>query len=297
MLSKLWFFESEAYQLKNNGHDDFGFPVLQSVLGDRIKSVVPVSGGTLGACYFCEIDGRHRFLKTNTYPQGAKLLRKEFFLLRYFYSAALAVEDVNINTLNNKRTWFYFNRLKNINSQLTPENIDKLIKENRKKTCDFEKCDLIPKEDNISFLLKKSKKSLEFLYDKKLLTEDLENEVRHRLCLLDGEFIKMPQVLCHGDLGPKNILADGSFNYFLIDWEDAFWGVEEYDYLYWLTFFENRRYYADLKLSNRNIEPECAKNIMLMIVVLKSYISYISGSYSNNSVSFGDRLIEILNIK
>ena len=45
--------------------------------------------------------------------------------------------------------------------------------------------------------------------------------------------------LCHGDLGPRNIMSQGG-GPVAIDREDAFWGVEGYDYLLWLTFLREQ---------------------------------------------------------
>lgn len=96
--------------------------------------------------------------------------------------------------------------------------------------------------------------------------------------------------LCHGDLSNKNIMCKNTASV-IIDWEDAFWGPAGFDMANWLTFFDQRKYYVNNLL--KTLPPKC-QSYMLLCVLFKSWISYKNKSYVNNSLSFDERLGEIL---
>ncbi len=82
----------------------------------------------------------------------------------------------------------------------------------------------------------------------------------------------------------------------VIDWEDAFWGIEGYDYLFWLTFFDNRKYYSQKIFGKTPWGKEIEIAILILIVVLKSELSFRSNRYKENKLTFDERIVEILNL-
>ena len=80
----------------------------------------------------------------------------------------------------------------------------------------------------------------------------------------------------------------------LIDWEDAFLGIEGYDYLYWLTFFNHRKFYSKEIFFRSGCEEDVIKGILVTVLIIKSAISFYAGSYENNSLTFQERIVEIL---
>jgi thiamine kinase-like enzyme len=116
-------------------------------------------------------------------------------------------------------------------------------------------------------------------------------------CLDAFEYLKKNtpsemKYICHGDLSNKNILCSDDNRYILIDWEDAFLGIKDYDICYWLTFFDQRKLYSKKLMDELKIEKVRGISLMAVIILIKSYISFLNGSH-NNSLSFNNRLKEI----
>ena len=82
----------------------------------------------------------------------------------------------------------------------------------------------------------------------------------------------------------------------VIDWEDAFLGFEGYDFLYWLTFFKNRKFYSRDMFDLTEFGCELGSAIMVLILVLKSELALSSGEYDVHSMSINDRLLEVINL-
>jgi 5-methylthioribose kinase len=122
-------------------------------------------------------------------------------------------------------------------------------------------------------------------------------EVEKNFSILFENIDSMPTALCHGDLGPENIMCQSDARPVVIDWEDAFWGVEGYDYLYWLTFLRNRKYYTQDVLGRTSLGKEIEISILLLIVVLKSELSLRMDPKMTRQLSFEQRITEILALK
>ena len=82
----------------------------------------------------------------------------------------------------------------------------------------------------------------------------------------------------------------------VIDFEDAFLGIKGYDYLYWLTFFTNRKYYSKEIFLKSGLPSEMIEAVLTMILIVKSAISFYSESYKTNSMTTQERIEKIFSI-
>lgn len=80
----------------------------------------------------------------------------------------------------------------------------------------------------------------------------------------------------------------------MLDWEDAMMAYPQYDILYWLTFYSQRKYYSCHLLNDIGVEVSFGKNVMAMILLIKCYLSYRNKSFLNNKLSINDRINEII---
>jgi hypothetical protein len=139
-------------------------------------------------------------------------------------------------------------------------------------------------------------RALKTLSQKGLLDEASAAETRRLMTLLEQRFPKLPRALCHGDFGPKNIMLQGTTPR-VIDWEDAFDGIAGYDYLYWLTFMENRPFLQTAPFGRSGLSPEIERAILALVVLLKSYLAVCSGSYLKHALSPQARITGILELR
>ena len=73
-------------------------------------------------------------------------------------------------------------------------------------------------------------------------------------------------------------------------------GYQGYDLLYWLTFYSQRKYYDKQLLKKLNIDKQFGKDMMLMIILIKSYLSFQNKQYLKNKLSINDRISEIMQL-
>jgi thiamine kinase-like enzyme len=253
--------------------------------------VQPASGGTLGAGFFVDAPGINLFLKTHAMPEGRETLYKEFSLLSALYEKSLRVGMLEVGTGKDARAWMVTDRLMPATTDMDPTSIVTLI--NSYSHALSRAVDLpIPRDDNFSFLLQEGKRALSRLVRGNLLGAEIQKFSRDALDLLDQESARFSPHLCHGDLGPKNLMTDGDA-IFSIDWEDAFWGIEGYDYLYWLTFFQNRKYYSSDAIGRTQWGPEIEIAVMVLILLLKSDLSVSAKTDIHNTLSIDQRIAEI----
>ena len=81
---------------------------------------------------------------------------------------------------------------------------------------------------------------------------------------------------------------------FVVDWEDALLAYPEYDILYWLTFYSQRRYYSCHLFEDIGVDKQYGKDIMVMILLIKCYLSFVNESYKKNKLSINYRIDEII---
>lgn len=270
-------------------------PVLEK-MEVRDASVRAIHTGTLNAAFIATRSDVCWFIKTHLNLAGQQSLRKESSLLSYLYQGRLSVQCIDTETENGRRTWLVMNVLNSSGGELSPEDVVQITLDLSRHLKGFAGVSTIPKDDTLETLLYEAWLALEHLSRCELLTQDIQGAVGRHLSRLDREIVGYESVLCHGDLGPKNLMSNG-LQMFAIDWEDAFWGVEGYDFLFWLTFFKNRKFYSREVLGKTALGCALEQSLLVMIVLLKSELSFRDGSYRSNTLSFNQRLVEILSLR
>lgn len=97
--------------------------------------------------------------------------------------------------------------------------------------------------------------------------------------------------ICHGDLGPENIVMyKGAL--LALDWEDALMAFPGYDMAYYLTFFINRKQYNPGLLERVGLDRQFGKDVMTVVTLLKAYLSHLQGVDGGYRLSVSDRIRE-----
>ncbi len=258
--------------------------------------------GTLGVVFSIEIEGKSFFAKTHK-PSvfHRNNLDKEYFLLKNIYDRELYLEKISIILLGEVYHVLIMDRLQVNNST---DSINDKIAYIESTLCEINKLNTVQKitshsfftpEFRFSFLYGKAISSLEYLHQHSLIKSSLCNKI-HRVFDYYKTHSNWEQVLCHGDLSNPNIMVkDGLL--FILDWEDAFPGSLKYDLSYWLTFMDQRKYYQ------HEIVKDLIKNddeiffYMIMVLVLKGYLSILDGSIFQHKITIHERIEEILELR
>lgn len=194
------------------------------------------------------------------------------------------------------KTWFVFlvmDALLPCTSPLSPGEIRTCIQDYSRMLCRLK----IPVKYSFAQILEAGKESLETLYAEGFLTNDGYCCCADSLVRMREYGRKQRQIICHGDLSNVNIMQDEQGQPVVIDWEDALTAFPEYDFLYWLTFFSQRNYYASSLFRSWGIGLEWGTDLMVLVTIIKSWMSYRNGSYVHNRISFQNRIREIYRIK
>lgn len=267
--------------------------VLLTKLDAPFLSSPLLQSGTLGGCFLATIDGQKKFIKTNIIASGLETLRKEAILFQFLYGDVVSIEVINTCDLGYEQTWMVMDQLNPLlDKKDMPARVLKLTREYLTKLQQFKHSEIIPPTDNFDYLLVAASNSLVTLSRADQLSSTTRERLVSSFDLLQKHQSELSPCICHGDLGPQNIMQNDK-DLVPIDWEDAFWGFDGYDYLYWLTFFENRKYYSDEIFNKTRLGKPLEVAVMAVILLLKSEISWHAGTYHNNSLSFDQRLAEI----
>ena len=164
------------------------------------------------------------------------------------------------------------------------------------KLKNFPYTDLIQEKYNFEYLLVEAIKSSFHLFDLGLINSFTYEKLKENFTLLEDIVGHFNPIICHGDLSPKNIMENDKGNIIAIDWEDAFWCFEGYDYLYWLTFYGNRKYYSNAILGHTVWTKKQEVAIMTLVIVLKCELSFRMKNYHTNKLTFDERISEILHL-
>ena len=294
MLSKIEFFETRADHPDLVAERERVLPALLQHLqsSDLDVIVTPARGGTLGICFDAKISGERRFLKTHL--QGTKArasLAKEANVLLRLYGEVFVLDRFEISLADGTaRLCLLMPMLAPLPAPMRPEAAAAMAREWGEPFGDRP-------ETLVSFeqYLARAERALATLSDRDLLETGSAVEVRRLLTRLEDRLPNLPRAFSHGDFGPKNIMVRGA-EPLAIDWEDAFWGIAGYDYLYWLTFMENRPFLQSAAFGRTGLEREVERAILALVVLMKSYLAVCSGAYLNHAVSIQARIAEILEL-
>lgn len=262
-------------------------------MGDLVD-IQPLPGGTLGTCFVGVLSGQRRIFKTHLVRAGKQTLEREAIFLNAVAGVRVDACLVHAATEVADRTWLHMKMLHQ-SDVLTPLAVLKLIADYEAALHAFPQANLVPQEDNLNLLLAEAEAGLDLLAGMRLLLFDVQRHIRRSLNRIRSNCDAWPRQLCHGDLGPANIMADEQ-GPLAIDWEDAFWGVAGYDYLCWLTFFNNRPLLSRDALGHTPLGKANEVDLMVMILLLKSVLSVRNRSYLCNSISFDQRLLEVISL-
>ena len=290
MLSKIYHYKN-IYE--NNINTANLKSILYSFLNKRFSSfsISPIeTNGTLGYFFILKTDDKEYFIKTHkngTIYRNA--LINEATIFSTIYKNSTYSENIEIDG----QVFFIMERLYKLEKLPTIQEIKCII--------DFYSSVLI-NFNNISInlytfeeLYNEGLYAIQELYSNGLVLNNTCNICLKKLRTLEPLYLNSNHIICHGDLSNKNIMLANSYP-IAIDWEDCFIGFPNYDFCYWLTFLDQRKFYSADLFSNNGISNDEGTATMLLIVILKCYLSFISGSYLNNKLSFEERILEILNL-
>ncbi|MCS3726389.1 phosphotransferase [Bradyrhizobium betae] len=295
MLGKIAFFETDD-------RPDIAvdrarvLPALRQQLQSfgRAVSVTPAPRGTLGVCFDAEIAGEKRFLKTHLPGAAARAsLAREAAVLARLYGDTIVLDRFDLLLADGTtRLCLLMPALLPLAAQMQPAEAAAIAGRCSERLGDW-RPDHIPTFEQH---LAAAARALETLSDRNLIEQATAAETRRLIARLEERFPKLPAALCHGDFGPKNIMLAGT-EPLIIDWEDAFGGVAGYDYLYWLTFMENRAFLRTAAFGRAGLSPDIERAILALVVLLKSYLAVCSGAYLKHAVSPQARIAEILQLR
>ncbi|MBB4423027.1 hypothetical protein GGD66_001567 [Bradyrhizobium sp. CIR48] len=294
MLSKIAFFET-------NDRPDIAadrariLPALLQHLQSlgRNVTVAPAPGGTLGACFDADIAGEKRFLKTHLPGTRARAsLAKEADILEQLYGNTIVLDRFEIPLANGAaRLCLMMPVLVPQAAPMPPADAAAMAYACSERLNDWQPDGLA----SFDHYLASAAEALKTLSSRGLLKQASAAEVRRLIGLLEDRRADLPEALCHGDFGPKNIMLQGGVRR-VIDWEDAFRGIAGYDYLYWLTFMENRPFLQEAAFGRTGLSPDVERAILVLVALLKSYLAVLSGEHLKHAVSAEDRIAEILDL-
>ncbi|MGY4429462.1 hypothetical protein ACVWWO_001939 [Bradyrhizobium sp. F1.13.1] len=296
MLSKLDFFERSEDKIGARRESE----ALQAAVKRRLQTssrgvtVRPVSGGTLGVCFNLEVSGARRFLKTHLPTAQARAnLAKEGEILVRLYGPAVVLDRFEVQReVGDTRLCLLMVELLPLTSPMSADEAAGMVRDYTRQLAS--KPPVTPAwgfEDYLEW----SRRALGALAEQSLIGPGTAAEIDRLIALLQSKFDDLPRTLCHGDLGPKNIMTDGN-RPIAIDWEDAFWGIAGYDYLYWLTFMDNRQFLRSAAFGRTGLPFNIERAILTVVVLLKSFLSVRSRAHLRHAVPIEARLAEVLEL-
>lgn len=238
-----------------------------------------INGGTLGRLY--EIP-HNRILKAQI--GEVKNLYKECKILKKLYGDMFEVMYKQQVVEGEVLAYYIMPKLEE-GPVCRLEEMQEILKEIRSKKLDI--ADMINYSWEI--LEEKIKYAEQLLLQKEYISTRTMEQCAEYIRQADPFSIK----ICHGDLSNKNIMYYEE-RPVLIDWEDAMWGPESYDLIYWLTFLDQRHYYASNLADRIGVKVEYMKGLMIKIILLKSALSVKNGSIKNHRILVEDRIKEII---
>lgn len=258
-----------------------------------ITSVTQINpGGTLGIFLRGNLDGKKVFIKSH-HPNdmAAKNLQKEIYLMQVLYGNILDIEKFELKVAGYNQKIMIMDFLQMTSLNYTISDVKTLIKSYSAK---LKNLDVNQINYKISDFEKAAIVSCEELMKRNFMGKDTYIFCKKAIKNFKT-YSEVEREICHGDLSNVNIY-NRKDALIALDWEDAMECVPHYDILYWLTFFSSRKYYDSLLFKELEINEEYGKDLMVMIILVKSYISFMNGTYMKNRLSIQDRLSEVINM-
>ena len=253
----------------------------------RIKKIAP--GGTLGIFFELYIGEKRKFVKTHqcgdTYKEN---LIKEVEIMSLVYGDVIEIERVDIKIRETQMVFVIMDYLFSFNYVVRPQEVKNYINNYQIKLYQ-EKVSRVGY--SFSQIVKAGEEASGILYEKGFFSKEMYLKCEESLQRIRNT--KYQKRICHGDLSNANIMYTVNRVPIVVDWEDSLIAFQEYDYLYWLTFFSQRKFYASGLLEGSGIDKIWGTDIMVLITIIKSMISYKNESYRKNRISFQDRINEI----
>jgi thiamine kinase-like enzyme len=257
-------------------------------------------GGTLGAFFTINIDGTKRFVKTHLYDcqQSRDNLKKETLILKKLYDESLNIQSVELTIGDKEQIFLVMNMLESVGQMPDIGTVKNLVAEYREVLNSpelKEELQTLPGMYQYRDMYDEGQKALKTLAENQMISEKVAAK-----CQMLVDSIRPSDAetaISHGDLSNKNILKNKN-RLFVLDWEDAICDTpKDFDMYCWLTFLDQRRYYGNrdfiaAKVGDMNI---CVAH-MILVVILKCFISYENKSYLKYSFTFEQRLGEILKL-
>ena len=293
MLSKLRCFSSISHDEIGSDRGGISPSHILSSINWSDSVVERVDYGTLSAAFIAHANNKALFLKTHLDKEGRATLEKEARFLKGLYGNVFSLDFQYVYEPDSDRHWLIMPVFEKNQRPLDPQETIQLLGGLGLQCLQQTSPEIIDvNKDNIEALVNFGKRAHINLSNQDLLDRRVREITLGALSLLEREIAGIQPALCHGDLSPVNIMRHNGAP-ILIDWEDAFVGVVDYDYLFWLTFFDNRKLYRLNPLQHISIDKEMAKALLVMIVLLKCELGWLRNDWRGNSLSFNERILEI----
>ncbi len=259
----------------------------------RISEVRPLAEGTLAFAFIAKVDGRPQFLKTYDGAHAGVRLEDEALILGQLYG-----EIVNARLLVDAgaQAWLAMNVLEHVEPPPAPPAIYRFLGDLRAGLAGIAPRLSSRPNCNVSTLLATARDATEFLVAANQIDCGLAKRINGLLAHLERELPSLETTLCHGDFGPRNLMAHRRAQV-AIDWEDLHPGVVDYDYLYWLTFFRNRIYYREPLIGRLAMGAATARALLAMITAIKCRLGVEGAHAQALTLGVSDRIEEIIKIE
>lgn len=290
MLSKLRYFR---------GHDRANLAKLRNLVrpdhcADQL-GVVPdrcrlLSGGTLNLAFRAvSTDGSLRCLKTHLTEDGSIALRQEATLLQALYGDRIELRCIQTAD----RDWLVMKLLAPIEPADCLAVGPAWILETLGRVAGIEYLPTIT--DSFADIMAAAGQALGYLSHEGQIHGQTISRLLSSLDRLAEAAGGLDHRLCHGDLGPQNIMRDEG-GLILIDWEDMLQAFAGYDWIYWLSFHANRHLISRAALSRSGLPEQLGLDILIAIVLVKSHLSLCSGAAAGHKTPIENRLLGILDL-
>lgn len=297
MLSKYYHIQEAADNSKGVNERALALALLEA-LKSKYKQVAVEAihpGGTLGVFFELSLDGKRKFAKTHQLGQTYREnLKKEFQFLSSIYRDVLEIEQYDITQAGQEFTFLIMDFLSMPQTEMGVLEIRECI-HRYQKALQKEK-----KEIKLSYtfddVVNAGAESLEILHQAALISESLYERCKDSIAHIQRVKADIPVCPCHGDLSNVNIMINDKGEMLVVDWEDAILAFAEYDFLYWLTFFSQRKLYSIELFRKFKIDLTWGIDVMVLITLVKSEMSYQNESYKKNSLTFEERILEMYQI-